>query len=476
MEGNMEKDIIIIGGGPAGYTAAIRAAQLGAGVTLIEEDKLGGTCLNRGCIPTKALYRNAQLLHDLSRSEEFGIQLGRVSIDLRKILGRKQEIVDRLKSGISQLLKANSIELLSGKGRPVGEDTVEVLTPDARTIVLKARHILIATGSRSTCLPIPGMDLPGVMTSDELLTLENIPKTLVVVGGGVIGIEFAGIFNALGSQVTVLEFLPRILPAQDSEISRKIALSLKKKGITIENEVCVKKVVPAEKGLLVFSEGKKGELALPAEAVLVSTGRSPNTDGLNLDSLGIAYDARGIKVNENYQTSLPHIYAAGDVTGGQMLAHVAAEEGKAAVEGIMGLRGHVNYDAVPSCIFSFPEIASVGLTPEAADGLGISYTTGKFLFGANGKALTLGEEEGFVKVLAENGTGKVLGVHIMGPHASDLIHEAVLAIENHLTASDIIRTIHAHPTLSEAFAEAVMGVESRAIHMAPAKTKRQREI
>ena len=290
-------------------------------------------------------------------------------------------------------------------------------------------------------------------------------------GGGVIGIEFAGIFNALGSQVTVIEFLPRILANMDGEISKRIALSLKKKGINIENETRVKQIMKCENGFEILAEGKKGENLIQTEVVLVSTGRIANVDGLNLDLLGIEYDRKGIKVDESYRTNIPGIYAIGDVIGGQMLAHVASEEGKAAVENIMGLKGHMNYDTVPGCVFTFPEVAAVGLSEEDAKGKGINFRSSKFMFGANGKALTMREEEGFVKVMAETQTGKIVGVHIMGPHASDLIHEAVLAVGNKMTSDDISRIVHAHPTLSEAFMEAALGIENKAIHMPPQKSK-----
>lgn len=468
----MEKDIVVIGGGPGGYTAAIRVAQLGAKVAVVEEESLGGTCLNKGCIPTKALYKNAQMINELNRAAEFGIKLNGFTIDIAGMLQRKQQIVERLTSGIGQLLKANSVEVIHGRAGLVTSETVEVIDSSGNTCRIKTKNIIIAAGSVSARPPIPGIDLPGVMTSDEILFNENIPQTLVIIGGGVIGIEFAGIFNAFGSRVTVIEFLPRILANMDGEISKRMVLSLKKKGINIENEARVKQIAKTENGLDVLVEGKKGENLIHTEAVLVSTGRTANVDGLNLDSLGIEYGQKGIKVNESYRTNVPGIYAIGDVIGGQMLAHVASEEGKAAVENIMGLKGHMNYEAVPSCVFTFPEVAAVGLSEEDAKRKGIDYNSSKFMFGANGKALTMGEEEGFVKVLAEAQTGKIVGVHIMGPHASDLIHEAVLAVGNKMTADDISRVVHAHPTLSETFMEAALGIENKAIHMPPQKSKR----
>ncbi|MEL7657200.1 MAG: FAD-dependent oxidoreductase, partial [Bacillota bacterium] len=313
---------------------------------------------------------------------------------------------------------------------------------------------------------------PGVMTSDEILSTQKIPNSLVIIGGGVIGIEFAGIFNALGTQVTVVEFLPRILANMDSEISKKLALTLKKKGISIETDTKVMQISKDNEAFRVLTEGKKGGNEIHADAVLVSVGRAPSVEGLKLELLGIEYNRNGIKVDETYQTNVPGIYAIGDVIGGLMLAHVAAEEGIAAVDHIMRSEGHMNYDAVPGCVFTFPEIAAVGLSEEDAKEEGIDYCSSKFLFGANGKALTSGEEEGFVKVLAETQTKRIIGVHIMGPHASDLIHEAVLAVEKKMTADDISSVIHAHPTLSEAFMEAALGISNKAIHMLPKKKDR----
>ncbi len=466
---NTEKDIVIIGGGPGGYSAAIRAAQLGAQVLLVEAESLGGTCLNKGCIPTKALYKNAQMINELNDAAEFGIKLDGFTVDLAKIMQRKQKIVDRLKEGIAQLIILNSIEMIYGKASLVSKKTVKVTDSEENEKEIKTKNIIIASGSVPAKLPIPGMEIPGVLTSDQILSIENIPDSLVIIGGGVVGIEFAGIFSALGSKVTVIEFLPRILANMDSEISKKLVLSLKKKGISIETDTKVMQI-SADDGLLhVITEGKKGEGSIQADTVLVSVGRAPRVEGFGLKTAGIEYDKKGIRVNEAFQTNVPGIYAIGDAIGGLMLAHVAAEEGIAAVDNIMGSKGHMNYDAVPGCVFTFPEVASVGLSEDEAKEKGIDYVSSKFLFGANGKALTLGEEEGFVKVLAEADTRRIIGVHIMGPHASDLIQEGVLAVGKKMTADSISGVIHAHPTLSEAIMEAVLGIDNRAIHMLPKK-------
>lgn len=467
----MEKDLIVIGGGPGGYVAAIRAAQLGAKVTLVEEDKVGGTCLNRGCIPTKTLYKNAQVIQTLKKTEDFGIELNGYDLDMKKVQERKQDVVNRLCSGVEQLLKESGVEVLSGKGSLADRSTVSVTLSSGNTELVKGKNILIATGSVPSRIPVSGLDLPGVMTSNEVLELGYVPKSMVIIGGGVVGIEFAGIFQSFGTQVTVVEFLPRILPSVDEEIVKRATMYLKKKGIKIETGVKVKEILQGNEGLRVLAEGKSGDLEFSGEVVLVSAGRSINTEGLNLDEVGVSYQRSGIIVNSCFETSVPGIYAIGDVIGGQMLAHVASDEGKAAVENIFGLEGKINYDAIPSCVFSFPEIAGVGLTEEEAKKRGISYLTSKFMFAGNGKALTMGESDGFVKVLAEQNNKQIIGVHILGPQASDLIHEGALMVEHGMTVADIGHMTHAHPTLAESLFEAVMGIENRAIHIMPRKKR-----
>lgn len=465
----MEKDIVIIGGGPGGYSAAIRAAQFGADVLLIEAESLGGTCLNKGCIPTKALYKNAQMINEINNAAEFGIKIDGFTIDMDEVMKRKQKIVDTLKDGVLKLIQANSIETINGKASLASSKMIKVIDSKGKESMIKSKNIIIATGSSCSKPLINGIDLPEVMTSDEILLCQRVPKSLTIIGGGAIGIEFASVFNAFGSKVTVVEFLPKVLENMDSEISKKLALSLKKKGIGVETEARVIEIIKTKDSLSIVTNGKKGETLISSEAVLIATGRAPNVDELNLESLGIAYDKKGVKVDENLQTNIPGIYAIGDVIGGQMLAHVASEEGIMAVDNIMGLKKQINYYAIPSCVFTFPEIAAVGLSEEEAKNKGIEYCSSKFLFGGNGKALSIGEGEGFIKVLASAQDKNIIGVHIMGPHASDLISEAVLAVKNKMTVSDISSVVHAHPTLSEAFKEAVMGIENRAIHVVPSK-------
>lgn len=469
----MDRDMVIIGGGPGGYVSAIRAAQLGAKVTVVEQRELGGTCLNRGCIPTKALFRNAEIIHTLQRAHEFGVKVGAYELDIEQIHTRKQQVVDSLVGGVAQLLKANGVEVLRGRGEIRDPHTVVVTADDGSQQEIFARNIVIATGSDAFIPPIPGADLPGVITSDEILNFKSIPKRLAIIGGGVIGMEFAGIFNALGSEVTVVEFLPSILARVDSDLTKRLTISMKKRGMQIHTGTKVTAITQCETGLVVQAEGKKGSVAFEVDSVLVSVGRAPRLEGLNLAAVGVAHDRKGIKVDGQFMTNVPGIYAIGDVIGGAMLAHVASHQGKAVAESVMGLTASsTKHEVVPACIFVSPEISTVGLTEEEAKEQGIAYKVSKFMFGANGKALSLGEPEGLVKVIATAEDSTLLGVHIMGPHASDLIHEGTLALSQGLKAKDISSAIHAHPTLAEAFDEAVAGLDSEAIHMTPSRARK----
>lgn len=463
----MDKDLIVIGGGPGGYVAAIRAAQLGAKVCLIEKDKLGGTCLNRGCIPTKALYRNAEILNTLRDIDEFGISISGFDVDIEKIHCRKQCIIDQLVGGVAQLLKANNVEVINGNARFKDKSTIEVALVDGSTREISSNNIIIATGSAPAIPPIEGADDEGIYTSEDILNFDSIPSSLAVIGGGVVGMELACIFNAMGTKVTVIEFLPNILGQIDSDIVKRLTVSLKKKGIDINLSTKVTKVEKSTNGYIVYGEGKKGEIKVEAEKLLISAGRTPVVKGLNIESIGIDFDRKGIKVGSDYETNVKGIYAIGDVNGKLMLAHAASHQGMYVAEKIMGMEAAALNHVVPSCVFVFPEIASVGITEDEAKRDEIPYKVSKFMFGANGKALALGEGEGFIKVIAND--NELLGVHIMGPHASDLIHEGTLAIANKLKIENIKNTIHAHPTLSEAFSEAVMGLKGEAIHMVPPK-------
>jgi dihydrolipoamide dehydrogenase len=465
---DMDKDLLIIGGGPGGYVAAIRASQLGASVTLIEEDKVGGTCLNRGCISTKALYKNAEVINTIKKSDDFGVSVAEYSVNMGKVQQRKNNISDGLRIGVEQLLKGLNVELIYGKAKFVDNKTVEYLSTDGTKDIISAKKIIIATGSKVSKIPIEGVDLPNVITSNEALNLNYVPNEIVIIGGGVIGVEFAGIFSAFGASVTIVEYASRILPMLDEEMVKRLSIFLKKKNIKINTSNAVKRIEKTDDNKLKLIADNNGKaLEYTADLVLMSTGRSINIDGLNLEKTSIEYDSKGIKVNEVYESSVQNIYAIGDVIGGQMLAHLASDEGKVAVENMYGINSSVNYDCVPACVFTFPELSSVGLTEEEAKNRKIDYSVGKFNFAANSKAQTISEADGLIKVLADKETKKLIGVHILGPSASDLIHESALAIQNGLTINDIKDTIHAHPTLSEAFQEASLAVIEEAIHALP---------
>ncbi|MBU3192366.1 dihydrolipoyl dehydrogenase [Clostridium algidicarnis] len=462
----MDKDIIIIGGGPGGYVAAIRAAQLGLNVTVIEKDKLGGTCLNRGCIPTKALYRNAEILNILENIDEFGISVSDYSINVAKVQDRKNKIVHTLVSGVEQLLKANKVEVISGEATLKDKNTVTVKTADGVQDI-RTKNIIIATGSVPYMPSIKGIEEKGVVTSDELLEFEEIPEELVVLGGGVIGLEFAGIFNAMKTKVKVIKASTTIFPSVDSDITKRYSAYLKKQGIEVQSSVDVKSIERQGEKLVIKAEGKKGEMSITADTILISKGRRANVKGLDIESLGIVMDKKGIRVDENLKTNIEGIYAIGDVNGISLLAHAASSQGVYAVEHIAGLTNKRYEAIIPDCIFVFPEIASVGVTEDEAKKRELEYNASKFMFGANGKALSLGEGDGFIKILSLKEDDTIIGVHIMGPHASDLIHEGALAINNKLGVEDIKKTVHAHPTLSEAFYEAALGLKKEAIHIAP---------
>lgn len=455
------KDIVIIGGGPGGYETAIRAAKLGANVTLIEKELLGGTCLNRGCIPTKALYRNAEILNNIKEADKFGINLNGYSLNISKIQSRKQEIVDKLVSGIEVLIKGNKIEYFNGFGSMVDQNTVLVKMGE-KTVEIKTKYIIIATGSKPSTIPVEGSDIEGIYTSKEILEFKEIPKRLTIIGAGVIGVEFANIFNSFGTEVTLMLRSKNIIKTEDVEISKRLASIFKKKGISILNKVEYKKIEKRNGEYVVTYKDKKGVKEIAGDKLLISAGRSPVLNDIGLDDLGIEYTRKGITVDNEFKTNIDNIYAIGDVNGKLMLAHVAAHQGIEVVERLMGKEPKINQNLVPNCIFVFPEVSSIGKREEELKEASIEYNKNKFLFAANGKALALGEGDGFIKVLEVD--NKIVGVHILGPHASDLIHEAAIVINNNLGVEDVARTIHAHPTLSETFVEAVLGLHNEAIH------------
>lgn len=454
----------ILGGGPGGYVCALRAAQLGLSVVLVEGERLGGTCLNKGCIPTKALVKSADLWRDMGKAEEFGLFAGERHFDFAKIMERKEKVVDTLVSGVEQLMKAGRIQVVKGWGtfKELGYLDVE---QESESLRFQVDDLVLASGSVPARIPVPGIGLPGVVTSDEILAETELPKSLIVIGGGVIGLEFASIYQAFGVKVTVVEMLPNILPTVDEEIPKRLAPLLKRNGIEILTKTAVKGIVAKDGLLQVQVEDAKGPKDILADRVLLSTGRKPSLKGIEVDGLGLRTERGALMVDVHQRTNLPHVYAIGDAIGGIMLAHVASAEGIVAAENIAGQGTEMNYDAIPSAIFTYPEIAQVGLTEQELKAKGIAYKVSKFPFSANGKALALGETLGLVKILAAE-TGVILGAVIMGPQASSLIQELVLAVEKKLNAEDLARTVHAHPTLPEAVLEAAHGIMGKALHLA----------
>jgi len=457
-------DLVVIGAGPGGYVAAIRAAQLGFNTACIEsESRLGGTCLRVGCIPSKALLEASERYHEAKSSfAEMGIKVGEVGLDLDAMLGRKDRIVGELTRGIDGLFKKNKVTRVLGRGRITGAGQVAVDGPEG-TRVLNAKHILIATGSKVA--PLPGVEIDGevVGTSTEALSFNPVPKHLVVIGAGVIGLELGSVWARLGAKVTVLEYLDRILPGMDAEIAKEAQKEFTKQGLEFQLSC---KVTGARKhpegGAIVEVEGKE---PLRCDQVLLAVGRIPNTDGLGLDDVGIKTGRRGvIEVDAHFQTSVPGIYAIGDVIAGPMLAHKAEEEGVACVEYLATGYGHVNYDAIPGVVYTHPEIATVGKSEEDLKAANVAYKKGVFPFMANARAKAVGTTSGRVKVLADATTDRVLGVHIIGPNAGELIAEAAVAIEFGASSEDIARACHAHPTLAEALKEAALAVDKRSIN------------
>ena len=449
------KDIIVIGGGPGGYVAAIRAAQLGLDTVVVEKEHFGGVCLNKGCIPTKALLQSADLLESIKSAADFGINVKGFDVDVNTIQTRKAAIINRLVSGIKYLLRENKVETIEGEAKIIDKNTV--LVDGEKTI--QAKNIIIATGSSIAKPPIDGMDNDNVIFSDEALNLSEIPKSIAIIGGGVIGIEFASYFNAMGAEVCVVEMLENIIPNADGEISSEMAARLRKRGIKILTGTQVKKILPD--GIIVAKDGK--EEKINSEKVLVSVGRTPDTSGIDCEKLGIKKNGRAIATDKNFATSIPNIYAIGDVIGGMMLAHKASAEGIAVVEHIAGLKHRFNADNIPSCVYSSPEIAFVGKTEELCKKENIKYKVGKFFYEGNGKALVEGQK-GFIKVIVSEEYGEILGVHIIGKYACEMIMQGSIARTNELTAEELVYTIFPHPSVSEIFNEAFSNALGRAIH------------
>jgi dihydrolipoamide dehydrogenase len=463
-------DLVVIGSGPGGYVCAIRAAQLGLKVAVVEKDKTyGGTCLNVGCIPSKALLHASELYeqagHDFGR---MGIGIGTPKLDLAAMQKFKDEGVDGNVKGVAYLFNKNKIEGVQGLGRIAAAGKVEVTGQDGKSRMLATRSIVIATGSDVARLKGIEIDEKRIVSSTGALALPAVPKRLLVVGAGVIGLELGSVWRRLGAEVTVVEFLDRILPGLDSEICRQFQRILEKQGIAFRLAAKVTGVDASSKPLRATIEPAAGGTrdTLEADIVLVAIGRVPFTDGLGLDAIGVKKDNGGrVTVDPHYRTNVPGIYAIGDVIAGPMLAHKAEDEGVAVAEILAGQAGHVNYDVIPNVVYTYPEIASVGRTEDELKQAGIAYTAGKFPFTANGRAKVNRQTDGFVKILADARTDRVLGVHIMGPDAGNMIAEAAIAMEFGAAAEDIARTCHAHPTLSEAVKEAALAVGKRALHM-----------
>ncbi len=455
--------IAVLGSGPGGYVAALKAAQLGAEVVVMEDTEVGGTCLNRGCIPTKTMLASSELFEKLKKADEFGIEIeGSVKANLSKIVERKQRVIDIQVKGIKGLFKSWGIELKKGKGRLISDRKIRIESNDTDETI-EADKIIIATGSRPAELPLFAFDGKRIISSTEALEITEIPRSILIIGAGVIGCEFATIFSALGSEVTMVELLSRAVSTEDEEISRTLERELKKRKIKLFTGVKADDVEVTEDAVKTkLSNGKE----VVAEMVLVSTGRALNSEDIGLEEIGVEKGQRGeIKVNEKMETNVPGIYAIGDVTGGILLAHVASKEGIVAAVNATGGQRTIDYSVVPAAIFTHPEIGSVGLREHQAKEKGIEYTTGHFQFRALGKAHAMGEISGLIKIIADKKTDKILGAHIIGPHASDLIHEVAVAMKNGVTIKELADTIHAHPTLSEGIMEAAEDVFGKAIHV-----------
>lgn len=468
MRDHKAQDLIVIGAGPGGYVAAIRAAQLGMTVTLIEKNEVGGTCLNVGCIPTKAFYANAGVINTVRNSTAHGIISGGLELDMAAVIKNKKKIVKQLTTGVRSLLKANQVQVVKGTAKLLAADTVEVSGVDGMTELHKAKHILIATGSKPAPLPASGAELDVVIDSTAALALDEIPKHLLIVGAGVIGIEFAGIYRAFGSEVTVVEYMPDILPNMDRELAGKLKKEMEGQGIDFHLAAKVASVKEKDGGAVATVETKDGQKEIVCDIVLSATGRLPNVTALNLSGVGVDSDSKGfVVVDENYETSVPGVYAIGDIIPGPMLAHVASAEGIAAVEGMCGQEAFVDLKLVPQSVFSFPEYSSIGLSEEEAQASDTDYVVSQSYFRGNGKALTMHEGSGQIKILASPDLKTILGVHVLGPHANDLIAEAAVAMYSLLTIEEYASVMRGHPTLSEALAEAVDNLMGCAIHIPP---------
>lgn len=460
-------DLAVIGGGPGGYVAAIRAAQLGMKSAVIEKERLGGLCLNWGCIPSKALLRSAEVYHMFQNAGEYGLSAEKVSFDPKKVIKRSRNAADKLSKGVEYLLRKNKIEHITGTGRVAKKGIIEVSPNGKDKQEIKAKHIVIATGGYTRSLPGVDIDTKKVISSREALVLDKLPKSMVVIGGGPIGVEFAYFYNAFGVKITVVEMMPRILPFEDAEIVEILEKSFEKSGIELLTEHKVESVKKTSKGVKVAVGSKKGDgKEISADIALMAVGFGGFTEGLGLEDLGVKIDKSFITVDERYRTNVEGIYAIGDVIGPPLLAHVASAEGLVMVESIAGLNPKpLNYSNYPSCTYCQPQVASVGMTEQQAKEQGFEVKVGRFPFRANGKSIAVGETDGMVKLVFDAKYGELLGAHIIGVEATDMIAELGVAKTLETTEKEIFRTIHAHPTLSEAVMEAAADAEGEAIHI-----------
>jgi len=458
--------IAIIGGGPGGYVAAIRAAQLNAEVILIEKEHIGGTCLNKGCVPTKVLLHAAGEFENVNKNlKDYGIKITGAELDWDKLQKRKTIIVRKLIAGVDNLLKNNKVVKIMGEGSFINKNQLKVKADNGSEEIVDFDYAVIATGSRPVIIPIPGVELPGVVTSDEALSLKQIPSSMVIIGGGVIGSEFAAVYGSLGCKVTIIEMLPNIVANMDQDIVAPLKEKFKKKGIEVYTNTKVVSISESAEGLRVNTVSGGEEKSFNAEKVLLSIGRKPVTDNLALENAGVKTNRGAVAVNENMQTNIPNIYAIGDAIGGVMLAHAASSEGIAAVESIMNKKPAIDFKTIPYCVYTKPELAGVGLTEEQARQKGYDVKTGVFPMQLNSKAMIEAEQEGMVKYVVDGATGEVLGLHMSGPSATELIAEGALAVRLEATIDEITSTIHAHPTVAESLHEAAHAVHNNAIHM-----------
>ena len=459
-------DVVVVGTGPGGYVAAIRCAQLGLSVATVEDDRPGGVCLNWGCIPTKSLLRNAEVVGLFNRAKEFGITVGEWKADYAQAVQRSRRVADRMAKGVEFLFRKNKITLFLGRGTLKSARVVEVAGKDGATTLEAKRAVILATGSEPKSLPGVTIDEKRIVSSTGAVTNEGRPGSLIVIGAGAVGIEFADVYAAYGAAVTVLEALPRVLPIEDEEVSAQIARLFSRREITIRTGVKVKGVTPAGSGVSVEVEAGGKTETLKADQVLMAVGRGARTRGLGLEALGVATERGFVTVSATMETSVKGIYAIGDMAGHQLLAHKAMAEGVVAAEAIVGQSPRpVDYGNVPSCTYCHPQVASIGVTEAAARAGGREIAVGKFPFTASGKAVAQGETEGFVKVVADKATGEILGVHIVGPEATELIHEFAVGRTLEATLDEFVHTMHAHPTLSEAAFEAVLAALGHPIHI-----------